>query len=62
MTPMCENTRGLNYFNKVKKLYPEIYNYENAVIEDRYFSSCGHLNDAGARKFTNVIIKDFFNK
>lgn len=62
MTPMCENTKGLNYFDKVKKLYPEIYNYENAVVEDRYFSSCGHLNDAGARKFTNVIIKDFFNK
>ncbi|MCF6141408.1 hypothetical protein L1S34_08930 [Flavobacterium sp. K77] len=62
MTPMCENTKGLNYFDKVKKLYPEIYNYENAVIEDRYFSSCGHLNDAGARKFTQVIIQDFFTK
>ena len=62
MTPMCENTKGLNYFDKVKKLYPEIYNYENAVLEDRYFSSCGHLNDAGARKFTSVIIKDFFSE
>jgi len=61
MTPMCTNTKGLNYFDKVKKLYPEIHNYENVVLEDRYFSSCGHMNDTGARLFTARIIHDFFN-
>ena len=61
MTPMCENTKGLNYFDKVKKNYPEIHDYENVVIEDKYFSSCGHMNDAGARIFTNKIIQDFFS-
>ena len=29
MTPMCENVVGMNYFQKVEKAYPEIYNYEN---------------------------------
>lgn len=62
MTPMCENTKGINYFEKVKKAYPEIHNYENVVIEDKYFSSCGHMNDAGARLFTERIINDFFLK
>jgi hypothetical protein len=62
MTPMCENTKGIDYFDKVKKLYPEIHNYENVVIEDKYFSSCGHMNDTGARLFTARIIKDFFYK
>ena len=62
MTPMCENTKGMDYFDKVKELYPEIHNYENAVLEDKYFSSCGHLKDAGARLFTARILKDFFNK
>ena len=62
MTPMCENTKGINYFDKVKKLYPEIHNYENVVVEDQYFSSCGHMNDNGARLFTARILKDFFNK
>jgi hypothetical protein len=62
MTPMCENVKGMEYFDKVKKQYPEIYNYENVVVEDKYFSSCGHLNDAGARLFTARILKDFFNK
>ncbi|TDD75980.1 hypothetical protein [Flavobacterium caseinilyticum] len=62
MTPMCTNTKGIDYFKKVSALYPEIHNYENAVEGDQYFSSCGHLNDTGARLFTGVIIKDFFNK
>ncbi|MBK0370723.1 hypothetical protein [Flavobacterium agrisoli] len=60
MTPMCANTIGMEYFEKVQKLYPEIYNYENAVTDDNYFSSCGHLNDAGAKLFTARILKDFF--
>ncbi|MEZ7503838.1 hypothetical protein [Flavobacterium sp. Arc2] len=60
MTPMCENVTGMNYFDKVRKAYPEIHNYENAVVENMYFSSCGHMNDEGARMFTNVIIHDFF--
>jgi hypothetical protein len=60
MTPMCENVIGMNYFDKVHKAYPEIQNYENAVVENKYFSSCGHMNDEGARKFTSIIIRDFF--
>ena len=62
MTPMCENVVGMNYFEKVKKAYPEIHNYENIVIENKYFSSCGHMTDEGAKIFTARILKDFFNK
>lgn len=62
MTPMCTNTKGLDYFQKVNKIYPEIHNYEDVVQGDQYFSSCGHLNDAGAILFTKVILKDFFKK
>lgn len=62
MTPMCENVVGMNYFEKVKKAYPEIHNYENVVVENKYFSSCGHMNDTGAKIFTARIINDFFKK
>ena len=61
MTPMCKNTKGLDYFDKVHKLYPEIYNFENVVTDDNYFASCGHLNNEGAILYTNHIIKTFFN-
>lgn len=50
------------FFDKVKKLYPEIHNYEIAVIEDEYFSSSGHMNDVGARLFTTRVLKYFFDK
>lgn len=62
MMPVCENAVGMNYFAKVKKMYPEVYNYENVVREDRYFKSCGHMNDIGAKIFTAKILKDFFHK
>ncbi len=60
MTPMCQNTKGLDYFDKVKKQYPEINNFENIVTNDRYFASCGHLNNEGAFIYTNHIINTFF--
>ena len=59
-TPMCENVKGINYFEAIKNVYPEVHNYENAVTEDKYFSTCGHMNEAGARVFTAKIIEDFF--
>jgi hypothetical protein len=61
MTPMCANVKGMDYFEKVNSMYPEIHNYENVLEGDQYFSSCGHMNDAGARLFTARILKDFFN-
>ncbi|MDI6034156.1 hypothetical protein QLS91_13830 [Flavobacterium sp. LB2P84] len=61
-TPMCSTVIGMDYFEKVIKMYPEIHNYEGVVQGDGYFSSCGHLNDAGAKKFTSIIISDFFTK
>ena len=59
-TPMCSNVKGMDYFKKVKALYPEINEFEHVVEGDEYFSSCGHLNDKGARLFTNIVIKDLF--
>ncbi|MFI0427160.1 MAG: hypothetical protein ACH34V_09410 [Flavobacterium sp.] len=59
-TPLCENTKGMDYFSKINSIYPEILNYENCVVEDKYFSSCGHLNYEGAKMLTSKIINDFF--
>ena len=60
MTPMCTNVKGMDYFEKANKIYPEIHNLENVVQGDQYFSSCGHLNDTGARMFTKIVIEKFF--
>lgn len=60
MTPMCTNVKGMDYFAKANQIYPEIQNLENVVVGDQYFSSCGHMNDAGARLFTSIVINRFF--
>ena len=62
MTPMCSDVKGLDYFEKANQIYPEIHNLENVVQGDHYFSSCGHMNDAGARMFTEVVIERFFGE
>ena len=61
-TPMCSNVKGMGYFKKVKALYPEINEFEHVVEGDEYFSSCGHLNDKGARLFTKKILKIYLKK
>jgi hypothetical protein len=55
-TPMCANTVNMDYFQALKKRYPEIHNFEDVVTDDIYFSSCGHLNVTGATIFTQRII------
>ncbi len=59
-TPMCMETINRDYFNHLQEVYPEIRRFENAVTDDKYFSTCGHLNKDGAEEFTNVVFKALF--
>jgi hypothetical protein len=59
-TPICINTINREYFDKIKLVYPEIRSFENAVTDDKYFSTCGHMNKAGAVEFTKVIFNAYF--
>ena len=59
-TPMCTSTINRDYFNHIQSVYPEIHRMENAVTEDKYFSTCGHMNKAGAVAFTKVVFDTFF--
>jgi len=59
-TPMCMSTINREYFNQLQSVYPEIHKFEDAVIDDQYFSTCGHLNKQGAEKFTNFVYNALF--
>jgi len=59
-TPMCMSTINRDYFNHIHEVYPEIHNFENAVTADEYFSTCGHMNKAGAEAFTKIVFNAFF--
>jgi hypothetical protein len=59
-TPMCMETINRDYFNHIQKVYPEILRFENAVTDDKYFSTCGHLNKDGAIEYTKVVFNALF--
>jgi hypothetical protein len=59
-TPMCTSTINREYFKELQSVYPEIHNFEDAVTDDKYFSTCGHMNKEGAEEFTRIVFKAFF--
>ena len=59
-TPMCMSTINRDYFNHIQSIYPEIYRMENAVTADKYFATCGHMNEKGANEFTKIVFNAFF--
>lgn len=59
-TPICVETINREYFNHLNEIYPEIRRFENAVIDDKYFSTCGHMNKDGAIEFTKIVFKTLF--
>lgn len=59
-TPMCMETINRDYFNHLQEVYPEIHRFENAVTDDKYFSTCGHMNKDGAIEFTKIVFKRLF--
>lgn len=59
-TPVCSEAINRDYFNHINKIYPEIYRMEDTVIDDKYFSTCGHMNEKGAIAFTKIVFDKFF--
>ena len=59
-TPICTETINRSYFKKIKQIYPEVCNFEDSVVDQKYFSTCGHLNKAGAIEFTTKFYNAFF--
>lgn len=60
-TPICKQALGSkDYFKNIESIYPEVINLEHVVVEDKYFSTCGHMNIYGAEIFTKYLIKRFF--
>ena len=57
-TPICKQTLGREYFEKIPLIYPEVISFENVITEDKYFSTCGHMNEDGAKVFTSHLIKN----
>lgn len=60
--PFCKQTRNLDYVNKLKQKIPDLYDFSNAIGNDKMFVNCYHLNDNGAQYFSKVIVKKILKK
>lgn len=54
--PFCKHTKNLDYIKKLKTKIPELYDFSSDIQEDKLFVNCYHLNDAGAKKFTEIFV------
>jgi hypothetical protein len=59
--PFCEHTKNLDYVKKLKTKIPDLYDFSNAIKEDSMFVNCFHLNEIGASKFTEILVKKVVN-
>jgi len=60
MAPFCSYTSNKDFFFLLKQKVPELYDYSNFIKADSLFSTCGHLNEKGAKVFTIMILKEHF--
>ncbi len=45
---------------KYTGLFPEINNFEEAITNEKYFSTSGHINKEGTIEFTKLIFNAYF--
>lgn len=55
--PFCRHTKNLEYIEKLRGKIPNLYDFSSSIKEDSLFVNCFHLNDKGARKFTEIFIE-----
>ena len=58
--PFCAYIVNADYFLKLKKVVPDLYDYSGVVKADSLFATCGHMNEKGARVFTEYLLKEQF--
>jgi hypothetical protein len=55
MAPYCANTSNLEFSIKLKEKIPALLNYSAIYSNDDYFFNCNHLNDTGAKVFSEFF-------
>ncbi len=56
--PVCRNSKNQDFISKLKTKIPELKDFSRALYEDQLFMDCNHLNDNGARRFTEILTQE----
>lgn len=60
--PFCKNTRNLDFTSKLKTKIPKFIDFSGVLKEDEMFMNCNHLNDLGARRFTEILTEQLLSE
>ncbi|MFV8342105.1 hypothetical protein [Flavobacterium sp. XS2P39] len=55
--PFCKKIKNIDFIWKLKNKIPELEDFSEAVNDDKMFLNCNHLNDSGAKRFTEILTK-----
>ncbi|MGY5847667.1 hypothetical protein ACW6QP_09620 [Salegentibacter sp. HM20] len=53
--PLCTNTLNLSYLEKLKLQLPNLWDYSKHFPQNHYYYNCTHLNDLGAKEFSEIL-------
>ena len=55
--PFCKCTKNIDFVSKLKIKIPELNDFSGVINDDKMFVNCNHLNDSGAKRFTEILME-----
>lgn len=53
--PFCKNNKNRDFTFKLKEKIQGFQDFSKVINDDTMFQNCNHLNDSGARRFTEIF-------
>ena len=60
--PFCKNNQNKDFTSKLKAKIPKLVDFSRVINDDKMFLNCNHLNDSGARRFTEILTEKLLIK
>jgi hypothetical protein len=56
--PFCSNNQNKEFTTKLKTKIPDFKDFSGVITDDKMFLNCNHMNDNGARRFTEIFVEE----
>ena len=60
--PFCKNNKNQNFTSKLKTKIPGFKDFSGVINDGAMFLNCNHLNDSGAKRFTEIFTAEVLIK
>lgn len=60
--PFCKENQNKDFTAKLKAKIPGFFDFSKVLKDDKMFMDCNHLNDKGAKRFTEIMTEELLMK